>query len=89
MPLKRDPNLAVLRRHGTDLIFTMLNSSGPVTCRMSGSVISAYANSHYGMTPEEIFRKERDLVEKAASRKYDDGESEPCVRLTDLLAGPT
>jgi hypothetical protein len=40
---------------------------------------------HYGLTPEEIFRTERDHFEKAASQKYDQGESEPFVSMDDLL----
>ena len=87
MPLTRDPHLAMLRRHGGDIVFTMCDGTRAVTCRMHESLISAFANVHYGLSPEEIFRKERDYVEEMASHQYDGGNEGPCVSLSDLLHG--
>ena len=87
MPLTRDPHLAMLRRHGRDIVFTMCDGTRVVACRMHESFISAFANVHYGLSAEEIFRKERDYVEKIASLQYDGGNEEPCVSVSDLLHG--
>ena len=87
MPLTRDANLAMLRRDGKDILFTMCDGTRAVACRLHESLISAFANVHYGSSAEEIFRKERDYIEKMASLQYDGGTEEPCVRVSDLLHG--
>jgi hypothetical protein len=85
MSLKRDPGLTVLTTESFDVVFTMLNGAEVVTCRVSLSFLERQRRDRDVNFRGDTFRKNRDVIERAASAQYEDGNGSPRVTALDLM----